>query len=100
MFQRLWNKKKVKNSILIPIFEYIEAGTTTKAFLNSPFLCAAVPKGGGILKCTLKFYDLLGHNCVKPIKIRTRLVATEDTLIPLKELIQFSIGNENVSERC
>lgn len=97
----IMEQQKVKDSILIPMFEYLEAGATTKAFLISPFLCVAVPKGGGTLKCTLRFYDLLRHNCVKPIKIRTHLMATEDTLVPLKELIQFSRGNENDnSKRC
>jgi hypothetical protein len=97
----LIEQEKVKDSLLIPMLEYLESGATTKAFLNSPFLCAEVPKGGGTLKCTLRFYDLLRHNCSKPLKIRTRLVAAEDTLVPLKELIQFSRGSsKNVSKRC
>lgn len=94
-------QEKVKDSLLIPMLEYLESGATTKAFLTSPFLCARVPKGGGTLKCILKFYDLLGHKCAKPIKIKTFLAAEEDILVPLKEVIQFSRGrNKDVSKRC
>jgi hypothetical protein len=96
----LIEQEKVKDSLLIPMLEYLESEATTKAFLTSPFLCAEVPKGGGTLNCTLRFYDLLRHKCAKPLKIKTRLVATEDNLVPLKELIQFSRGSKNVSKRC
>jgi hypothetical protein len=97
----LIEQEKVKDSLLIPMLEYLESGATTKAFLNSPFLCAKVPKGGGMLKCTLRFYDILRHNCAKTLIIKTSLEAAEDTLVPLKELIQFSRGSsKDVSKRC
>jgi hypothetical protein len=96
----LLEQEKVKDSLLIPMLEYLESGATTKAFLTSPFLCAEVPEGGGTLNCTLKFHDLLRHKCAKSLKIRARLMATEDTLVPLKELIHFSRGSKNVSKRC
>ena len=86
-------QQSVKDSLLIPMMEYLESGTASKVFLTSPFLCAKVPKGGGVLKCKLRFYDLLKHNCSKPITIRTRLLASDDTLVPLKEIIQVSREN-------
>lgn len=81
------------DTILIPIMEYLESGTSAKAFLNSPFLCAKVPKGGGVLKCRLRFFDLLNHNCAKSLTIKTRLLAYEEMLVPLKEIIQFTRGS-------
>jgi len=85
-------QESTRDSILIPMMEYLESGTSAKAFLNSPFLCAKVPKGGGILKCRLRFFDLLSHICGKPLTIKTRLLADEEMLVPLKEIIQFSRG--------
>ena len=83
-------QESIKDSILIPMMEYLESGTSAKAFLSSPFLCAKVPKGGGILKCRLRFFDLLHHNCAKSLTIKTRLLACDEMLVPLKEIIQFS----------
>lgn len=83
-------QESMKDSILIPMMEYLESGTPAKAFLNSPFLCAKVPEGGGILKCRLSFFDLLKHKCAKSITLKTRLLARNEMLVPLKEIIQFS----------
>jgi len=85
-------QESTKDSILIPMMEYLESGTSAKAFLNSPLLCAKVPKGGGILKCRLRFFDLLNHNCAKSLTIKTRLLTREEMLVPLKEIIQFTRG--------
>lgn len=83
-------QESIKDSFLIPMMEYLESGTSAKAFLSSPFLCAKVPKGGGMLKCRLRFFDLLQRNCAKSLTIKTRLLACDEMLVPLKEIIQFS----------
>lgn len=83
-------QENTKDSLLIPLMEYLESGTSAKAFLSSPFLCAKVPKGGGILKCRLRFFDLLQRNCAKSLIIKTHVLANDEILVPLKEIIQFS----------
>jgi hypothetical protein len=79
----------LRDSVLLPLMEYMESNATSKAFLNSPFLCVKVPVGGGRLRCRLIFYDLLNHKCSPSLKIDTYIFSNEERLVQLKEIIQF-----------
>lgn len=81
------DQASVRNSILLPMIEYLEATTADKAFLRSPFLCAQVPAGGALLSFRLVTYDLRMNECGKPLEIETFLESQEETLVPMKEIM-------------
>ena len=79
----------LRDSVLLPLMEYLESSATVKAFLETPFLSVEVPSGGGPLKCKLVLHDLLGHQCGKPLFIRTFIDSKQEDLVKLKDIIRF-----------
>ncbi len=79
----------VKDTLFMPLLEYLESNAATKAYLRVPFLTARVPEGGGSLSCILEAYDLLGRKCGSAIEITTKVRSDKPASVPLKNLIRF-----------
>lgn len=86
----LLGQTSVKDTLFIPLLEYLESNATTKVFLRSPFLSAKVPSGGGRLSCEIVARDLLGRQCGRPVAVEFRLNSDKDVLVPIKDLVQFT----------
>ncbi len=79
----------VKDTLFMPLLEYLESNAATKAYLRVPFLTARVPQGGGTLSCILEAYDLLGRKCGSAVEIAMKVRSDKQASVPLKNLIRF-----------
>jgi hypothetical protein len=82
-------EESVRGLLFLPLIEYFESSATMKAFLESPLLSAAVPKGGGRLRCKIVLRDLLGQQCGRPIVVDTHIESQDEVLLQLKDLVGF-----------
>lgn len=81
----------IKDTLIIPIIEYIEGSAASKVFLLEPLHSINVPSGGGMLKATLSYRNLI--ECVSenivPLNMYIENNSNESILVPLKELIKI-----------
>lgn len=81
----------IKDTLIVPLIEYIEASAASKVFLLEPLHSIKVPRGGGVLKATLSYRNLI--ECVSdnsfPFNIYIENNSKESILVPLKELIKI-----------
>lgn len=81
----------IKDTFIVPVIEYIEASAANKVFLLEPLHCINVPRGGGVLKASLSYKNLI--ECISENKIPFNIFiennSKESTLVPLKELIKI-----------
>jgi hypothetical protein len=79
----------VRDSLFLPLAEYLDSVVAGKAYLESPFLSAKIPPEGGRLACQLTVVDLRKNQCGPPKTISTVLSSEEEEVVPLKELIKI-----------
>jgi len=61
-----------RNTFFKPLVEYFTSNAAKKVFLESPFLSAKVPKGGGYLKAIVCYEDILERiNVIRDLMERT-----------------------------
>ena len=81
----------IKDTLIVPVIEYIEASAASKVFLLEPLHSINVPIGGGMLKATLSYRNLI--ECVSensvPLNMYIENNSKESVLVPLKELIKI-----------
>jgi hypothetical protein len=56
----------IRDSYFRPLLEYFESNAAKKAFFESPFLAAKIPKGGGFLRAIIYYEDIIER--IKKIK--------------------------------
>lgn len=81
----------IKDTLIVPIIEYIEASAASKVFLLEPLHSIKVPRGGGVLKATLSYRNLIerfSENIV-PFNVFIENNSKESIIVPLKELIKI-----------
>jgi hypothetical protein len=69
--------------------EYFESNAAEGVFLENPFLHIRIPREGCIMAVKISGSNILGQDCTKPLEIRVKVRATDESLIPLKDI--FSI---------
>ena len=79
----------IRDTLFIPMLEYLESTATTRVFFISPFVSAKVPAGGGRFSFQIEGRDVLGRLCGEPIEIQFDLKSEREMLIPVKDLVQF-----------
>ncbi len=81
----------IKDTLIVPLIEYIEGSAASKVFLLEPLHSINVPRGGGMLKATLSYRNLI--ECVSenivPLNMYIENNSKENILVPLKELIKI-----------
>lgn len=85
----LLGQTSVKDTLFIPLIEYLESNAATKVFLRSPFVSVKVPAGGGRLSFEIIARDLLGRQCGKPVAVQVSLVGSKEMLVPVKDIVRF-----------
>ncbi len=95
LLEAILEHESLRDSVLIPMLEYMESNVTSKAFFFSPFICVKVPTGGGNLKCELELFDILEQKCNPSLMIDTFINSDEEKLVPLKEIIKFDRGKNH-----
>lgn len=90
----LLEQASVKEQILQPLLEYLASKTSNKAFLDSPFSCIQVPKGGGYLKLQFitqnileRYEEFYEQKLSKPIMLETNIESDSEMLLPITELL-------------
>ncbi len=81
----------IKDTLIVPLIEYIEASAASKVFLLEPLHSIIVPRGGGMLKATLSYRNMIesvSENIV-PLNMYIENDSKESVLVPLKELIKI-----------
>ncbi len=80
----------VREALLLPLYEYFQSTADTKVFLESPYLCASIPKGKSTLICNLELVDLHRRRNGQTSRIEVKFSNGDEPLIlPLKELIKI-----------
>jgi hypothetical protein len=73
-----------RHSLFRPLLEYFESNAAKKVFLESPFLSAKVPKGGGYLKAVIYYEDIIERTNIMK-EIIEESVSFRDFLRKLKD---------------
>lgn len=81
----------IKDTLIVPLIEYIEASAASKVFLLTPLHSIKVPIGGGMLKAVLSCRNLIENNSenVIPFSVFIENDSKESILVPVKELIKI-----------
>jgi hypothetical protein len=89
LFTALSGQASIRDRILRPLMEYFESNAAEGVFLENPFMHIRIPREGCIMAVKISGSNILGQECTKPLEIRVKVRATDESLIPLKDI--FSI---------
>lgn len=85
----------IKEALIKPFIEYLDASAEEKVFLESPFLCLNVPKGKHTLKCTISHKNILEKQSdidnyeANSIYFETVLESREDVQVSMKDFVKI-----------
>jgi hypothetical protein len=100
-FNAIHIESNMLNLIIRPIMEYLESSTAKNAFLNSPFLFLAIPKGRGYFKGKIFYKNVIEREKLSLLErdagteFQIIIESEKECLIPIKEAILIQrIENE------